>query len=372
MIVVLFFYNIVGNLNLFSSEYNLEIVIKWFDYGKSALKRRNMPFTSNIFSVWNTLFKNRNENNKGKYSIYPKSPLTSIVSTRGHFDLQNGKLSTFHSIEDYNHTHVPGFGGYVLENNELALYIHGVWAGQTSAIEQTNRVKLSLKANRYNIPVMGFSWDSNTAINPSGWEIAKSIANQNGPKLAKFISDFKGAYPDCNIRVIAHSLGAKVVESALISLFSKKQRSNNSSAHDITSVHLIGAAISDDAVSKNQPCGIAIENTVNRFYNLYNPEDNALKGAYVLTEKRNPLGLLGLKKGVPYAINYEERNVKFEIPPFTKASGIYQTFCDKGVNDWGDNHCGYIGFRETYPFNKVLKDDGAVNIIVGDWRDTSK
>jgi len=32
--------------------------------------------------------------------------------------------------------------------------------------------------------------DSNTAINASGWAIAKFIANQNGPKLAKFISNF--------------------------------------------------------------------------------------------------------------------------------------------------------------------------------------
>jgi hypothetical protein len=41
-----------------------------------------------------------------------------------------------------------------------------------------------LNSNEYNIPVVGFNWDSNTVINPSGWDIAKSIANQNGLKLA--------------------------------------------------------------------------------------------------------------------------------------------------------------------------------------------
>jgi esterase/lipase superfamily enzyme len=75
-----------------------------------------------------------------------------------------------------------------------------------------------LNSNEYPISVIGFSWDSNTIINPSGWTIAKSIAKQNGPKLAKFLSDLRTNCPNCNIRIIAHSLGAKVVESALIRL----------------------------------------------------------------------------------------------------------------------------------------------------------
>jgi len=32
----------------------------------------------------------------------------------------------------------------------------------------------------------------------------------------------------------------------------------------------------------------------------------------------------------------------------------------------GDNHCGYIGFRQ--PFSASLIDDGVVNILVEDWR----
>jgi hypothetical protein len=40
--------------------------------------------------------------------------------------------------------------------------------GQASAKEQIDRTKLSLNANGYNNPVVGFSWDSNTATNPLG------------------------------------------------------------------------------------------------------------------------------------------------------------------------------------------------------------
>ncbi|MFL6426523.1 MAG: hypothetical protein ACJ71R_23435 [Nitrososphaeraceae archaeon] len=131
---------------------------------------------------------------------------SKIVSTRNHFNRQTGELSSSHNIGDYEYSNVPGFSGNSYpDNNELAIYIHGVWIGQTSAKEQLDRIKLSLNANGYNIPVVGFSWDSNTGINASGWAIAKFIANQNGLKLAKFISDFKANCPNSNIRIIAHS-----------------------------------------------------------------------------------------------------------------------------------------------------------------------
>jgi hypothetical protein len=268
-------------------------------------------------------------------------------------------------MEGYDSYDIPGLNGNPCsENNELAVYIHGVWTGQIASKEQIDRINLSLNSNEYNIPVVGFNWDSNTAINPSGWDIAKSIAKQNGPKLAKFLSDFKTNCPNHNIRIIAHSLGAKVVESAIINLNNNETWQNNS-VYNITSIHFIGAAISDRATSKNTQFGTAIENTVNNFYNLYNPKDNVLQGLYVKTENENPLGLFGLKKGEPFPSNYREHNVMSEISSFRKTSGIHKTFVDNTVSGWGNNHSGYIGIRGI---NGKLKDDGAVNIIVADWK----
>ena len=77
-------------------------------------------------------------------------------------------------------------------------------------------------------------------MDPSGWAVAKSIADQNGSKLAKFLSDYKINYPNDNIRIVAHSLGAKIVESALINLDNNQTWSKNS-AYNITSIHLIGS-----------------------------------------------------------------------------------------------------------------------------------
>ena len=310
-----------------------------------ARHRRHPPFTFDLLNILNKKL--------------------TIVSTRNHFNLETGQLSLSHNTEDYDSHNVPGLNGNPYpDNNELAIYIHGVWTGQIAAKEQIDRINLSLISNEYNLPVAGFSWDSNTVINPSGWTIAKSIAKQNGPKLAKFLSDFRTNCPNHKIRLIAHSLGAKVVENALIRLNNNETWKNNSS-YNITSVHLIGAAISDRATSKNSQFGTAIDNIVTNFYNLYNPKDNLLRSAYIKTEKENPLGLFGLNKAEPFPSNYTERNVMLEIPPLKKASGIYKPFVDNTVSEWGNNHSGYIGFRGV---NGKLKNDGAINVIVADWK----
>ena len=321
----------------------------WSVYKDLLAKRHHSTITSNLLNIWNK-----------------KLP---IVSTRNHFNLETGQLSLSRKIEDYDSFYVPELNGIPCSNiNELAIYIHGVWTRQITAKEQIDRTNLSLNANGYNIPVVGFSWDSNTVINPTGWDIAKSIAKQNGPKLAKFLSDFKANCPNCNIRIIAHSLGAKVVESAVITLNNNETWKNNSE-YNITSIHLIGAAISDRAASKNSPFGIAIDNIVNNFYNLYNPKDNLLQNLYIKTENENPLGLLGLHKDEPFPSNYTELNVMSEIPPLRMASGIYKPFVDNTISGWGNNHSGYIGFRGV---NGKLKDDGAINVIVGDWKTSNR
>lgn len=89
------------------------------------------------------------------------SPL--IVSTRDVFDNTTGhtlqNLTT--AFED-----VPALLGLNANNcpGELAIYIHGIWATPTAAKEQTERVFLSLQHLKNKIPVIGFSWDSDTAF----------------------------------------------------------------------------------------------------------------------------------------------------------------------------------------------------------------
>jgi hypothetical protein len=86
-------------------------------------------------------------------------------------------------------------------------------------------------------------------------------------------------------------------------------------------------------------------------------------------ENRQPLGLVGAAKGTVPA-NYDDINVVYEIPPFSDADGdgnVEECFEDiNPVKVWGDNHCGYIGLRG--PFSNSLLDDGAINVVVEDWK----
>ena len=120
-------------------------------------------------------------------------------------------------------------------------------------------------------------------------------------------------------------------------------------------------------ISEKTPFGNAINGKVEKFYNLYNPEDDGLEFNRFF-EKHNPLGLVGAPKENTL-LNYTDTNVIYEIPALSDADGdgnLEECFEEnKLVLVIGDNHCGYIGFRQ--PFSNSLLDDGAIDIVVRDW-----
>jgi hypothetical protein len=239
---------------------------------------------------------------------------------------------------------------------EIAIYIHGFNKDDGEAKEEFNRIQKSLNHNNYRIPLVGFSWDSKTL-----WEIAKTNTKQNGENLTKYIITLTNKCPNINIHLIAHSLGAAVVESALVSL-----NNNSNWSSKIASIHLLGAAISNQSIAQDSHFGNAINDIVDKFYNLYNPEDEGLK-VNQLYENYQPLGLVGSTSEFTPS-NYIDTNVAYEILPFSDADGngnVEECFENiKSVQKWGDNHCGYIGFRND---EGSLLDDGAMNIVVRDW-----
>jgi hypothetical protein len=186
------------------------------------------------------------------------------------------------------------------------------------------------------------------------------------PLLADFIRSFKDQCPNTDIRIVAHSLGASVVNSTIINL-DRNSTSNNNDSKLIKSVHLLGAAISNQSIANYSLLGNATERVVEKFYNFYNPEDDGLEFNKVF-ENHHPLGLEGVSLG-NRSLNYNETNVAYEIPPFLDADGdgnVEECFEDiKPVKGWGDNHCGYIGFRQ--PFSAGITDDGTINLVVRDW-----
>jgi hypothetical protein len=263
------------------------------------------------------------------------------------------------------------------------------------------------------------SWDSNKL-----WDEAKIIAKENGPKLANFIIGYIDSCKhqhnkDTNIRLMSHSIGARVLLSTLDDLHTNPTWNNND--YKIASVHLMGAAVDDEEVSKNpldidgdsaikHAYGKAIQDEVVRFYNLYNPEDNVLQPQpfqqdgyiyqiYPFFENDLALGQSGRDTTIATRDQvstppYYEINVQSQILAIRNADAmedLHYLYCgfttcavtlagsyDFGLCggftssyvckvDIGDNHGGYIGFRDSNNINQ-LKDDGAINIVVKNWK----
>jgi hypothetical protein len=327
--------------------------------------------------------------------------ITTTISTRNHFNRNSGELKSGQTPTSYTaSTNIPGLQAGTTCPPELAIYVHGVWVGSNSLekpAEIFDRAKKSIAANNFVIPLVGFSWDSDTKILPAdgtGWIPAKVIAKENGPKLAQFISDYKNKCPTTEIRLIAHSMGARVVLSALESLY--KNQVWNDKNFKIASVHLMGAAVDDEEVAKSPSYiikdpfvlldinewydaygiksadGNAIEKEVVKFYNLFSPQDNALQSPrlYSFFEQDNALGLQGSQSDLKPLANYLDINVQDEIPVIIDANGdgkcdIPLGFFTCTIENEGDNHFGYVGFENK---KGTLIDDGAMNIVVDNWK----
>jgi len=286
-----------------------------------------------------------------------QQPLLSIISTR-----DTPIFTLAHLTKLVNDT-IMKFDKNKTCPTDIAIYIHGFNKSKDDAGEEFNRIQTSLNVSKSHIPIIGFSWDSKVP-----WELAKVNAKNSGAELVKFILAFKYKCPTTDIHLIAHSLGAEVVASTLsyLDIYLNDKISNNN-PKIIKSVHLLGAAINNLSIAKGTPLGDAIENIVDKFYNLYNPEDDGLQFNKFF-EKHNPLGLVGAPKGT-LPLNYNDTNVINEILAISDADGdgnLEECFEEYSVVlGKGDNHCGYIGFRQ--PFSNSLVDNGAINIVVEEW-----
>jgi len=99
---------------------------------------------------------------------------------------------------------------------------------------------------------------------------------------------------------------------------------------------------------------------------VYDPRDDLLFIDYTANEQHTALGLNGADFGVIRPGNYVQQNAAFELQ-FPDANGTAQIDCLDYLVPLYDNHWGYIGFRDPLNQNS-LRGDGAMGIVVGDWK----
>ena len=229
------------------------------------------------------------------------------VTTRDHYDedanLINGETKWSYDVE----------GSWGQWGEELTLFVHG-WRSsdeEDEPIDAGQECTNALRAAGYGGETAVFSWDSDTGDSLDlGWSDAKDIAEKNGRKLANFCQWYAGEY-GAPVRLIAHSLGGRVVMYALESL------EDDYGAQDLlASVSLVGAAVEKDSPSMDagwfdEEFGDHIEFTVGQLYNFHSENDEILDNIFATRETEEAVGQVGIQYEAPY--NYTDFNVTSQI-----------------------------------------------------------
>ena len=125
------------------------------------------------------------------------------------------------------------------------------------------------------------------------------------------------------------------------------------------------------------PYGKAIANQVIKFTNLYDVEDELLQDKYRYypsLEYDTALGLNGHQKNITIPTNYKDIDVTDQIANISDADGdgtcdllqIENSNLNCAIKKIGNNHLGYIGFRDSKNISTLLAD-GAMDVIVQNW-----
>ncbi len=212
------------------------------------------------------------------------------ISTRGYYDLLNGKKLKKNSYYVYPSKIFQKLNG----KKEITIMIHGLRNDNAGAIEKVILAKRRLKQLGYTHPVIGFSYDSNTkgahlkkherrALNAG-----QKIAKQNGYNLSKFIIDFKKKNPATKIRLIGHSLGTEVILSTI-----KKLAGSSKNNGIIEAVYFFGSSLESNFAQPNKSGKVLQKIVKTKILNYYCPTDEVLKQAHQQGLVKNPLGCFG-------------------------------------------------------------------------------
>ncbi|WP_155119940.1 DUF726 domain-containing protein [Haloarcula rubripromontorii] len=232
----------------------------------------------------------------GEYTAPAGFPL---VSTREQFT-DNAKLKS-----EYTETEYETVGDWESsqggDDSELVIFVHGWSLGETDARNAAYTCQIGLEKNEYDQFTVGFTWDADKG-DGIGWNEGVAIAEQNGPKLAQWVIDHNdgGGLP---VRIIGHSLGAKVAVEAMASLHERGREDA------VTSVTLLGGAIGESVVEVDEAYGEPIEYATTSFNNFHKDDDAVLGIAFSAAEWTEAVGEKGVQSPEDAPENYTDYDV---------------------------------------------------------------
>jgi pimeloyl-ACP methyl ester carboxylesterase len=148
--------------------------------------------------------------------------------------------------------------------------------------------------------IVTWAWDSFGT-----WAGMKWKAENQGTALAHWLHDtYRPDNPDTCVRLLGHSLGARVVVSCLRTLDTNNWESVRTAA-------LLGGAIDDQSVAVDGQWGPYIAAATNRLNNYYKTNDQTLDDSYETREWSKAVGEVGCDGTPPR--NYTDHNVTKEV-----------------------------------------------------------
>jgi len=242
------------------------------------------------------------------------------ISTRGYYDLTNGKTLKKNPYFLYPKKSFKKLSG----KKEITIMIHGMQNDRNGAVSKFKIAKKRLKELGYSNPVIGFSYDANTKgahlkkTEAHALRTGQKIAKKNGVNLSKFILDFKEQNTKTKIRLIGHSLGAEVILSTLESL------SRETKIPLVESVHFFGASLISNVASSKKSSKILQKMVTSKIINYYSPSDEVLRHSYEMGFVKSPIGLFGASgKPIP---KYIQKKVKPRNHRFVSYARTLMTF----------------------------------------------
>lgn len=256
--------------------------------------------TMGVVSASGTAAAGSSTSNADAPSNYPR------VSTRGHYD---DDVNLASGETPYSYQLAGDFTG--IGDETLTLFVHGWMNSASDALDGAYECQLALERNGYGGDTAAFSWDSDQGGSLDlGWADAKEIAEKNGRKLANFVTDWN-ANTGQDVRLIAHSLGARVT------IFAMESLENDFGAADaVTSATLLGGAVEEDDVSLDagwfdSEYGDHIEYAAGQFDNFHDDGDPILEYVYETREWEDAVGEKGCDGPEPN--NYTDFDVTAEV-----------------------------------------------------------